>query len=57
MAAEPEFILHHYDTSPFSEKARLMFGLKSLAWRSVLTPNMMPKPDLIPGNVVRVVIR
>ena len=48
MAAEPEFILHHYDTSPFSEKARLMFGLKSLAWRSVLTPNMMPKPDLIP---------
>ena len=48
MAAEPEFILHHYDTSPFSEKARLMFGLKALAWRSVLTPNMMPKPDLTP---------
>src|SRR5450432_2894057 len=44
--ADPEYILHHYDTSPFSEKARLMFGLKSLAWRSAITPNMAPKPDL-----------
>ena len=42
------FILHHYDTSPFSEKVRLMFGLKGLDWLSVQTPNMMPKPDLIP---------
>ena len=42
-----DFILHHYDTSPFSEKVRLMFGLKGLAWRSVITPNMLPKPDLI----------
>jgi glutathione S-transferase len=48
MAGGQDFILHHYDTSPFSEKARLMFGLKGLAWRSVITPNMMPKPDLIP---------
>lgn len=43
-----EFILHHYDTSPFSEKVRAMFGLKGLAWASVQTPNMMPKPDLTP---------
>jgi glutathione S-transferase len=43
-----EIILHHYETSPFSEKVRLMLGIKGLAWRSVLTPNMMPKPDLIP---------
>jgi len=43
-----EFILHHYDTSPFSEKVRLFFGLKNLSWRSVIQPNMMPKPDLIP---------
>lgn len=43
-----EFILHHYDPSPFSEKVRVMFGLKGLAWRSVQTPNMMPKPDLTP---------
>jgi len=44
--ADPEIILHHYDASPFSEKARLMLGLKTLAWRSVITPNMAPKPDL-----------
>ena len=41
-------ILHHYDTSPFSEKVRVMLGLKDLAWSSVQTPNMMPKPDLVP---------
>ncbi|MDQ2859392.1 MAG: glutathione S-transferase [Pseudomonadota bacterium] len=46
--ADPEIILHHYDASPFSEKARLMLGLKGLAWRSVITPNMAPKPDLTP---------
>ena len=45
--ADSAIILHHYDASPFSEKARLMLGLKDLAWRSVLTPNIMPKPDLV----------
>lgn len=43
-----EIILHHYDTSPFSEKVRLMLGVKGLAWRSVIQPVIMPKPDLIP---------
>jgi len=43
-----EYILHHYDTSPFSEKVRVVFGLKDLAWRSVQIPNIMPKPDLVP---------
>src|SRR5437867_3062387 len=43
-----EIIFHHYWTSPFSEKIRLVFGLKKLAWRSVEIPNMMPKPDLVP---------
>ena len=43
-----ELILHHYDTSPFSEKVRLMFGIKGLGWRSVIQPVIMPKPDLIP---------
>ena len=43
-----EFILHHYDTSPFSEKPRLLFGLYGLAWRSVFQPTIMPKPDLTP---------
>src|SRR5215472_13836174 len=43
-----DIIFHHYPTSPFSEKIRLAFGIKHLAWRSVEIPNMMPKPDLIP---------
>ena len=43
-----EIILHHYDTSPFSEKVRVMLGLKGLAWRSVIQPVIMPKPELIP---------
>jgi glutathione S-transferase len=41
-----ELILHHYPTSPFAEKARLMLGFKQLSWRSVLIPAVMPKPDL-----------
>ncbi len=41
-----ELILHHYDASPFAEKARLMLGFKQLSWRSVDIPRMMPKPDL-----------
>ncbi|UVO51022.1 glutathione S-transferase N-terminal domain-containing protein [Sphingomonas sp. SUN019] len=48
MPADDRVILHHYDASPFSEKVRLMCGLKALDWASVLTPNMLPKPDLIP---------
>src|SRR5262252_824558 len=43
-----DIILHHYDVSPFSEKVRLLFGLKNLAWQSVIQPVIMPKPDLVP---------
>ncbi|MBV9990944.1 MAG: glutathione S-transferase family protein [Alphaproteobacteria bacterium] len=43
-----EIIFHHYPASPFSEKVRVAFGIKGLAWRSVEIPNMMPKPDLMP---------
>jgi glutathione S-transferase len=43
-----EIILHHYPTSAFSERVRLAFGMKGLAWRSVIIPGMMPKPDLLP---------
>ncbi|MCP1602374.1 glutathione S-transferase family protein [Pseudomonas citronellolis] len=42
-----ELILHHYPTSPFAEKARLLLGFKQLSWRSVLIPPIMPKPDLL----------
>lgn len=40
-------ILHHYATSPFAEKARLMLGFKGLDWLSVRMPAIMPKPDLL----------
>ena len=39
-------ILHHYPTSPFAEKVRLILGYKQLAWKSVFIPMIMPKPDL-----------
>ncbi|VXB34664.1 Glutathione S-transferase [Pseudomonas sp. 8AS] len=42
-----ELILHHYPTSPFAEKSRLLLGFKQLSWRSVLIPAVMPKPDLL----------
>ncbi|WP_291009482.1 glutathione S-transferase family protein [Hydrogenophaga sp.] len=42
-----ELIFHHYPSSPFSEKVRLIMGLKQLAWKSVLIPRIMPKPDVL----------
>ena len=42
-----DLILHHYPISPFSEKVRLVFGLKGLAWKSVIIPSIMPKPDVV----------
>jgi glutathione S-transferase len=43
-----EIIFHNFATSPFSEKVRLVFGMKKLAWRSVEIPSMLPKPLLAP---------
>jgi glutathione S-transferase len=43
-----DIIFHHFDQSPFSEKIRLAFGLKGLAWRSVRVSTIMPRPDLMP---------
>jgi glutathione S-transferase len=43
-----DWILHHYDGSPFSEKMRLILGFKDLAWKSVRVPVMLPKPDVVP---------
>jgi glutathione S-transferase len=42
-----KLILHHYPTSPFSEKVRLILGFKQLDWKSVLIPSIMPKPDVV----------
>jgi glutathione S-transferase len=43
----PDLILHHYPSSPFSEKIRLVLGFKKLAWKSVIIPAIMPKPDVL----------
>jgi glutathione S-transferase len=42
-----DLVLHHYAGSPFSEKVRLVFGLKGLDWQSVIVPVMLPKPDVV----------
>jgi glutathione S-transferase len=42
-----DLILHHYPSSPFSEKVRLILGHKKLPWKSVLIPAIMPKPDVV----------
>ena len=46
--ADAPIILHHFDESPFSEKIRLIFGLKNIPWTSVLITRIMPRPDLMP---------
>lgn len=42
-----DLVVHHYPTSPFSEKVRLVLGMKRVAWRSVFVPAIMPKPDVV----------
>ena len=42
-----DLILHHYPSSPFSEKLRLVLGHKKLPWKSVLVPAILPKPDVV----------
>jgi glutathione S-transferase len=42
-----QLILHHYPTSPFAEKVRLIMGFKALQWHSVHIPSLMPKPDVV----------
>jgi glutathione S-transferase len=48
MADSFPIILHHFEKSPFSEKVRVVFGIKNIAWASVLIPRIMPRPDLMP---------
>ena len=42
-----DIVLHHYAGSPFSEKVRLVFGMKGVHWRSVTVPVTLPKPDVV----------
>ena len=43
----PDILFHQYDSSPFSEKVRVCFGIKQLAWGAVDQPVIMPKPELV----------
>lgn len=42
-----DLILHHFEISPFAEKIRSVLGYKQLAWKSVLVPPILPKPDVV----------
>ncbi len=48
MSTQSPIILHHFEKSPFSEKVRVVFGMKNIPWTSVLIPRIMPRPDLMP---------
>ena len=48
MSSPYPVILHHFEKSPFSEKIRVAFGIKKIAWTSVLISRIMPRPDLMP---------
>ena len=48
MTSPNPIILHHFEKSPFSEKVRVVFGLKNIEWTSVLISRIMPRPDLMP---------
>src|ERR1700682_258460 len=48
MTTAPSIILHHFEKSPFSEKIRVVFGLKNIEWTSVLISRIMPRPELMP---------
>lgn len=50
------FFLHHYEASPYAEKIRLMFGLASQPWGSVITSPYPPRPDvdLLAGGYRRI---
>jgi glutathione S-transferase len=48
VSSSNDIILHHFDASPFSEKIRVIFGFKQIAWKSCLISRIMPRPDLMP---------
>jgi glutathione S-transferase len=42
-----DLILHSYDASPFTQRALKVLAIKRLSWRSVITPMLPPKDDLL----------
>lgn len=47
-ADENSIILHQYAISTFSEKVRVLLGIKGLTWFACDQPVIMPKPNLTP---------
>ena len=47
MTTMTDLILHSYDASPFTQRALKLLAIKGLTWRSVTTPMMPPKDDLL----------
>jgi len=46
MAANAQsIILHQYDISPFSEKVRVVLGIKGLDWFAVTSPSSCRSPS------------
>ncbi|KIW11711.1 hypothetical protein PV08_11013 [Exophiala spinifera] len=45
-AAKPSVVLFGYDSSPFTQKARLALKLKQIPYTFVIVPSMMPRPLL-----------
>ncbi|TFZ04913.1 glutathione S-transferase family protein [Ramlibacter rhizophilus] len=43
----PDLILHHYLSSPFSEKIRRVLAFKKVPAQSVFVPSISPKPDVV----------
>lgn len=41
-------ILHHYESSPYAEKIRLMFGYTNSSWCSLISPAWPPRPNVDP---------
>ncbi|MBT4519635.1 MAG: glutathione S-transferase family protein [Halieaceae bacterium] len=41
-------ILHHYESSPYAEKIRLMFGLTDSTWYSLISPVWPPRSNIDP---------
>jgi glutathione S-transferase len=46
-AQAPDIILHQYPVSPYTEKVRIVLGIKRIAWRACTPPVIAPKPDLV----------
>ncbi|MFT4767636.1 MAG: glutathione S-transferase [Glaciecola sp.] len=45
---DDSIILHHYESSPYAEKIRLMFGFTNSSWCSLISPAWPPRPNVDP---------